>query len=124
MPQAPIIIPLIITGLFFGSLLKHRAKSISKKSVAIASVAAGLLNGVHAYLLDIMSPQPTTTFTTRASFALQPAATVPFVISAIGVGILIVLLVIGVAAIYRRFSRGTEEEEPVTEEKPADETLG
>jgi hypothetical protein len=123
MPQAPIIIPLIITGVFFGSLLKHRAKSISKKSVALASVAAGLLNGVHAYLLDTMSPQPTTTFTTRASFAFQPAATVPFVISAIGVGILIVLLVIGVAAIYRKLSRGREEE-PVTEEKPTDETLG
>jgi hypothetical protein len=128
MPQAPIVIPLIITGLLFGSLLKQQRKSFSKKSVAIASVSAGLLNGVHAYLLDILTPQPTipTTFANRAGFALRATATatIPFVVSAIAVGILIVLVVVVVAAIFGRFSRGTAEEEPVPEEKVSEEILG
>jgi hypothetical protein len=123
MPQAPIIIPLIITGLFFGNLLKSPGKKISKKSVAIPAIAAGLLNGVHAYLLDIMTPQVTTNTFTGGTFTLRPTLTIPFVISGIGIGILIILLVVAVAIIFRKFSRGAVEE-PVLEDKTSDETLG
>ncbi len=137
MPQEPIIIPLIIVGLLVGGLLKHPRKSISKKSLAVAAIFSGLLNGLNAYLLDILSPTPTTnfptggvgfqtggttTFTARA-FALRATPIIPFTILSILVGILIVLLVVGIAVLYRRMS-GAPEEEPVAEEKATDELLG
>ncbi len=120
MPNAPIIIPLIVAGVLFGSSLKQHGKLTSKKSLAIATIASGLLNGAHAYLLDLMTPQPTTTFA-RASFTFRPTSTISFVISSIVIGMLIVLFVVVVAAVYSRSARKTEA--IGLEEKSADETL-
>ena len=59
MPQLPIIIPLIIIGITFGSLLKSEKPNISLKRITVWSLVAGLLNAVNAYAVYLLTPQPT-----------------------------------------------------------------
>ena len=56
MPQIPIILPMIILGLVVGSILKSQSPKISRKKLASASLGAGLLNSIHAYLLYLLTP--------------------------------------------------------------------
>lgn len=51
MPQIPILVPLIVVGLVLGAILKSKSPKISRKKLASASLVAGLLNSIHAYLL-------------------------------------------------------------------------
>jgi Trk-type K+ transport system membrane component len=123
MPQLPLIIPIIVTGLLVGSALKNRDQRISRKRLGAVSVLSGVLNGAQAYLVTFISPQTTftrpTTFTGQATF-FQTSATVAasfrqtselvFAISSVLLGILIPLVIVGIALVL---SRGSREEEDV-----------
>jgi len=128
MPQIPIIVPLIVVGLAVGSTIKSKGPRISKKKLASASLAAGLLNSIHAYLLYLLAPVqiptsvtgiPTTGPTALTGFA--PTSEVPFVVASFLAAFLMVLLVLGVAMAYARVGRGEElrEAAEVTSEEGA-----
>jgi hypothetical protein len=126
MPQIPIIVPLIVVGLVVGSILKSKSPKISRKRLASASLVAGLLNSIHAYLLYLLTPTGT-----AASFGgartgapsiggLASTSEGAFVASSFLAAFLIVLLVIGIAMAYVRIRRGEELEAPelAAEEEP------
>ena len=119
MPQLPVLIPIIVTGLLVGSVMRSAGARISKKRLAVASVISGLLNGGQAYLVNLLAPQPTSTFfRTTVSAAVQQASEMVFIISSILVGILIPLAIVGIAMIYAHFRKGEEDvdvEESISE---------
>ena len=114
MPQIPIIVPLIVVGLVVGSMLKSKSPKISRKRLASASLVAGLLNSIHAYLLYLLTPTRTAYSATGAPTGgppLQGLASTSvgaFVASSFLAAFLIVLLVIGIAMAYVRIRRGEE----------------
>ncbi len=63
MPQPPIVLPIIITGLTLGSILASQAKTISKKRFAGISLISGLLNS--AYAVCTIHVKSTANFLTR-----------------------------------------------------------
>jgi hypothetical protein len=113
MPQIPIIIPVIVAGIAVGSVIKSQTR-ISRRKLMSASLVAGLLNAINAYVVDSLSPQQTFA---RASFSAAQAAnfSVPqtswtvFVVASFIGGFLIVLGVLGIAMIYARKGEGAEE---------------
>ena len=120
MPQIPIIVPLIVVGLVVGSILKSKSPMISKKKFASASVVAGLLNSIYAYLLYLLTTAQTATGFTRTA-SLAPTSEGAFVVASFLAAFLIVLLVLGVAMAYVRTRRGEELEEfpeQASEEEP------
>ncbi len=128
MPQIPIIVPLIVLGLVVGSIVKSKSPRISKKKLVSASLAAGLLNSIHAYLLYLLAPAqiptrvtgiPTTGPTALEGFA--STSEVSFVVASFLAAFLMVLLVLGVAMAYARVGRGEElrEAAEVTSEEEA-----
>jgi Na+-translocating ferredoxin:NAD+ oxidoreductase RnfE subunit len=119
MPQLPIIIPIIVTGLIVGSAIK--SSGFSKKRLGLVSVLSGLLNGAEAYLVNYLMPQPTVrtgtfpgggSFTGAGTFtgaaALRQTSVLTFTVSSVLVGILIPLFIVGIGMIYAR-SRKSEE---------------
>jgi len=128
MPQAPMIIPIIIAGLTFGSLLVSKKRTLSKKKLFGISALSGVLNLGNAYLVYQLLPPPT--FTRASSQFSQFRATganteSSFYVLSFLVGFLIVLAVLGIALIYARFrghKAGEEEEETKLEDE--EETLG
>jgi hypothetical protein len=123
MPQIPIIVPLIVVGLVVGSIVKSKSPGISKKKLASASLVAGLLNSIHAYLLYLLAPAQTATRVTGAARTASLASTSEeaFVAASFLAGFLIVLLVLGIAMAYVRIRRGeelAEVPELATEEEP------
>ena len=128
MPQIPIIVPLIVVGLVVGSTIRSKSPRISKKKLMSASLAAGVLNSIHAYLPYLLVPAqiPTglTGIPTTAPTALQGFAStseVSFLVASFLAAFLMVLLVLGVAMAYARVGRGEELEEAaeVTSEEEA-----
>jgi hypothetical protein len=126
MPQLPVLIPIIVTGLLVGSVMTHEGRGISKKRFAVASVLSGLLNGGQAYLVNLLTPQPTsfirtgvTIGTAGPGFAVaRQGSELVFIISSFLVGILIPLAVVGIAKLYAHFRKGEEDvevEEPISE---------
>jgi len=117
MPQLPIIIPIIVTGLLVGSVLRNPGRGISKRKLGGASVLSGVLNGVGAYVVNLLMPQPTT-FVFRggatANFtgfaAVRQNSELVFYISSIVVGILIPLVIVGIAMLRTRGGQGGGEE--------------
>jgi len=113
MPQIPIIVPLIVVGLVVGSMLKSKSPKISRKRLASASLVAGLLNSIHAYLLYLLTPTRTAYSATGAPTGGPPlqglaSTSGAFVASSFLAAFLIVLLVIGIAMAYVRIRRGEE----------------
>ncbi len=114
MPQIPIIVPLIVVGLVVGSMLKSKSPKVSRKRLASASLVAGLLNSIHAYLLYLLTPTRTAVSDTgvpTGGSPLQGLASTSvgaFVASSFLAAFLIVLLVIGIALAYVRIRRGEE----------------
>jgi hypothetical protein len=114
MPQIPIIVPLIVVGLVVGSMLKSKSPKISRKRLASASLVAGLLNSIHAYLLYLLTPTRTAASATGAPTGAPPMAGLAttsegaFVASSFLAAFLIVLLVLGIALAYVRIRRGEE----------------
>ena len=111
MPQLPIILPVIITGVLVGSLLKSNKPRVPLKKVTAWALVAGVLNGVFAYGEYLLTPQPTFTF--RATSFVTQISDVAFTIGSFLTGFLIVIAVFGAAAIYLRLrGAGSETEEP------------
>jgi hypothetical protein len=114
MPQIPIIVPLIVVGLVVGSILKSKSPKISRRRLASASLVAGLLNSIHAYLLYLLTPTRTAASATgvpTGGLPLQGLVSTSvgaFVASSFLAAFLIVLLVIGIAMAYVRIRRGEE----------------
>ena len=135
MPTAPIIIPLIVSGLMLGSLLASGQRRLSKKRILGVSVITGLLNTANAYLVYTLFP-PTFTRFGGGAFAggtLTGAATGSFQFRGAGAGatsegsflllsfitgVVIVLAVVGIALLYARHKSQQPEEE--TEETKAE----
>ena len=106
MPEIPIIIPVIVAGLAVGSVIKSKSPRISKKKLASASLAAGFLNAVHAYLLYLFAGR-----LSSQNLYILPASEFAFVIASLLAGFLIVFAILGIAIIYARIRRGGELEE-------------
>jgi hypothetical protein len=115
MPQLPLIVPIIVTGVLVGSLMKSKTQHLSKKRLVSSSLISGVLNGAYAYAVYLLTPQTTfTRFTgsaaATAAAAFRPASDIVFIISSFVAGVLFVLTVIGIAMVYARFFRGGGEE--------------
>ncbi|HXZ90619.1 MAG TPA: hypothetical protein VEG61_06125 [Candidatus Dormibacteraeota bacterium] len=106
MPQLPVIIPLIIIGISFGSLLKSEKPNISLKRITVWSLVAGLLNAVNAYAVYLLTPQPTFGGGTFAgsTFARSAAATsdISFTVASFLAGFIIVAAVFVIARVVSR----------------------
>lgn len=114
MPQLPVLIPIIVTGLLVGSVMRSGGRGISKRRLAGASVLSGLLNGGQAYVVNLLTPQPTSTFFGAAvPAAVRQTSELVFTISSILAGIFIPLAIVGIAMLYARSRGGAEEEESV-----------
>jgi H+/Cl- antiporter ClcA len=114
MPQVPVIIPVIVTGLVVGWAMKSKTRRISKKRLMSASLLAGALNVAYVYLLQLLMPEVFSLgFSSRPSQAasqLQVPATseLVFMVSCFLTGFLIVLVVLGIAMVYARTRKGEE----------------
>jgi len=107
-------------------------KKIRKKKLLIASLVSGLLNAGYGYVLYLVAPPPTFTYrggTGGAGFtgggagaAARAAASsggeLVFVISSFLAGFLLVLVTIGIALVYARYRKKSDEE---PEESPEPE---
>jgi len=114
MPEIPIIIPVIVAGLAVGSVIKSKSPRISKKKFASASLVAGSLNAVYAYLVYMFTPRvtfPTGTTLPRGSLTSTSTSELPFVGASFLTGFLIVSAILGIAIVYARIHRGGELEE-------------
>jgi len=129
MPQIPVMIPLIVVGLVVGSILKSKSSKISKKKLASASLVAGLLNSVYAYLLYSLVPTQTTIRTTGLPSGTPlvggfgSASLEAFLGASFLAAFLIVLLVLGIAMAYVRIRRGEEVEEVPEQDSEEEPTL-
>jgi len=100
-------------------------KKILKKKLLIASLVSGLLNAVYGYVLYLVAPPPTftfrggtggggATFTGTGGAAGRAAASgggeLVFVISSFLAGFLLVLATIGIALVYARYRKKSDEE--------------
>lgn len=114
MPQVPVIIPVIVTGLVVGWAMKSKTPRISKKMLMSASLVAGVLNVAYVYSLQLLMPQVFSPgFPSRLSQAVSSsefAATsqLTFMVSSFLAGFLIVLAVLGIAMAYARRRKGEE----------------
>ena len=139
MPQIPVLIPIIVTGLLVGSVMINR--KITKKRLGVVSLLSGVLNGAQAYLGNLLlptgrgggaaffpgggggagfTPPPGVTFTARNAAAGAGAQTteLAYTLTSIVVGILIPLVILGIG-LFRARSKGGEEE--VAPEEETDE---
>lgn len=110
MPQVPIIVPVVITGIVLGTIIKNQKPWISKRKLTGAAVVSGLLNSVYAYVEYLLTPQQVTF---RGLTIARPAGSeYGFVIASFLAGFLIVIAVIGIGLLYARFRKSeiTEEE--------------
>jgi Trk-type K+ transport system membrane component len=134
MPQPPIVLPIIITGLTLGSILASQAKTISKKKFAAIALLSGLLNSAYAFLLYTLSPPPTfsragftgSTGYTGAQFRVQTGSETSFIISSFITGLIFFIAVCGIALVYARFrgKKDHEEDEVEDEKEDSDDDLG
>jgi hypothetical protein len=107
MPQLPVIIPLIIIGFLFGSLLKSEKPKMSLRRVMIWSLVAGLLNAINAYAVYLLTPQPTFG---GATFARTTTTTyIPFTAASFLAGFIIVAAVFAIARVVGRGHQGGAE---------------
>ena len=140
MPTIPTVIPLVVAGLTLGSLLVSGKLKISKKKLLGVSLVSGILNAANAFITYTLFPPTSfsrfgggnfgggtfagTTFTGSSSFQFRGAAGATsessFVVSSFVTGLLIVVVVVGVALLYVRYKGGHAEEE-AGETKPEEE---
>ncbi|MGD0421902.1 MAG: hypothetical protein ABSA92_00435 [Candidatus Bathyarchaeia archaeon] len=131
MPQPPIVLPIIITGLTLGSILASQAKTISKKKFAAIALLSGLLNSAYAFLLYTLSPPPTfsragftgSTGYTGAQFRVQTGSETSFIISSFITGLIFFIAVCGIALAYAKFrgKKDKEEGEELGDDKDGNE---
>ena len=126
MPQAPIIIPIIIAGVTLGSLLASQKRTLSKKRLAGLSLLSGILNFGNAFLVYQLAPPPTFTLTgatqvTQFRAAASAGSEYTFFVSSFLVGVLVPLAIIGIALLYARHKAGKpseDEELKLEDEEP------
>ncbi len=129
MPQIPVMIPLIVVGLVVGSILKSKSPKVSKRKLASASLVAGLLNSVYAYLLYSLVPTQTSTRATGIPTGAPPVggfgatSLEAFLVASFLAAFLMVLLVFGIALAYVRIRRGEEVEEVPEQDSEEEPTL-
>jgi len=139
MPTAPTVIPLIVAGLMLGSMLVTQKTKVTKKKLLGASLLAGLLNAVNAYAVYLLFPATTSRFgggnfgggnfgggtgSGASSFcsanpgvctggrgALGATSVGSFLLLSFITGLLIVIVVVGVALLYVRYKTPKTEEE-------------
>ena len=129
MPTTPTVIPLIVAGLMLGSLLVSEKRKVSKKKLLGISLLGGLLNAANAFIVYTLFP-PTTfsrfgagnfgggafaggSFTGASTFQFRGATSEgSFILLSFITGLLIVIVVVGVALLYVRYKGGHTEEEP------------
>jgi len=120
MPQLPIVLPLIITGLTLGSVLVSKSRAISKRKLAGVSSISGLLNSAYAYVYYEVNPPPT--FSRGGTLVrFQSLSETDFVISSFIIGFIFVIAVCGIALAYARFRGKKEMEEKDLEDEVEDE---
>ena len=120
MPQAPIIIPIIITGILVGTIAASKGTMVKRKKLLLASLLSGILNVVNAYLLILLTPARSfpSQFTGTAQSAYRyrggggANSQLLLLISSFLVGFLIPLAVIGIGMLYarRKAGKGVDEE--------------
>jgi uncharacterized membrane protein len=129
MPTAPTVIPLIVAGLVLGSLLVSKKRNMSKKKLLGVSLLGGLLNAANAFIVYTLFP-PTSfsrfgggnfaggtftggTFTGSSTFRGAGGASSEgsFLLLSFISGLLIVIVVVGVALAYVRYKSPKDEEQ-------------
>jgi hypothetical protein len=121
-PTVPIIIPVIVLGILVGSMMKSAKKNMSKKKLLLAGLLAGGLNAGYSYAVEMITPRPTlpTGFTLNRTFTVSVG--LGFYAASFLVGLILILAVFGIAAVYLRI-RGRGEAEEVTEEPELEKEL-
>jgi hypothetical protein len=143
MPTTPTVIPLIVAGLMLGSMLLSEKRKVSRKKLLGVSFLGGLLNAANAFIVYTLFP-PTAfsrfgggnfaggtfagaTFTGSSSFQFREAvgasSETSFILLSFITGLLIVIVVVGVALIYVRYKGGHMEEELGEGKQEAQEEL-
>ena len=132
MPIIPTVVPLIVSGLMLGSLLVSGKRKLSKKKLLIGSLVGGLLNAANAFIVYTLFPPPTfsrfgggnfgggtfagATFTGASTFQFRGGgganSETSFLLLSFITGLLIVIVVVGVALLYVRYKGGHMEEGP------------
>jgi hypothetical protein len=132
MPQAPIIIPIIITGLLVGTIAASKGEMIKRKKLLSISLLSGILNVANAYLLILLAParsayqgqfqgqfQSQSTTTGQSTFRYRGGGgnyQLLLLVSSFIVGFLIPLAIIGIGMLYAKrkagksFDEGGEDE--------------
>jgi hypothetical protein len=114
MPTVPIIIPIIVVGILVGSIMKTGKKSMSKKKLLLAGLVTGGLNAAYSYVLEMITPRTTlptgTGFTANRAFSVSVG--LGFYIASFLVGLVLILAVFVIAAVYLRVRGGGEPETP------------
>jgi hypothetical protein len=129
MPQIPIIVPLIVVGLVVGSILKSKSPRISRRRLVSASLVAGLLNSIHAYLLYSLTSTRSAASVTGVPTGGPPmqglASTSEggFIAGSFLSAFLMVLLVLGIAMAYVRIRRSEELDESPEQISEAEPTI-
>jgi RsiW-degrading membrane proteinase PrsW (M82 family) len=104
MPTIPMIVPLLVTGVLFGYILRTKKTNVGRKLTALGCLLGGVGNAVNGAILYLFQSQATTG-PSIPSFARQTAPTqspVSFLILSFVVGALIVLLVLVPAVLVQR----------------------
>jgi predicted permease len=118
MPQLPIIIPIIVIGILIGRLQKSKTPKVSWRRLALWALVAGALNAANAYVVYILTPQPTFRGAATGTFVRTATTSeIGFTTASFLAGFLIVAAVFAIAAAYGRVRKGDSEleEEPEPE---------
>lgn len=99
MPQISIIIPLLVVGILFGSIIRSGKKNFPRKSILVAALLSAGLNVTYPYVV---------------AMATAAVVDVGFYIASFLAGLVFVLSVFAVAAVYSRV-RGQGEFAPPQE---------
>jgi len=123
MPTVPIIIPVIVLGILVGSWIKSGKKKLSKKRLLVAGLLAGAFNAGYSYVLEMITPRPTlptgfTGFTANRTFSVSLG--LGFYTASFLVGLVLILAVFAIAAVFLRIRGGGESEE-ISEEPEIEE---
>jgi hypothetical protein len=118
MPQAPIIIPIIITGILVGTIAASKGEMVKRKKLLLSSLLSGILNVANAYLLILLTParsgysggysgQYSGQFSGTAQSAYRyrgggANSQLLLIVSSFVVGFLLPLVIIGIGMLYAR----------------------
>ena len=95
MPTIPMIVPLLVTGILFGYILRTKKTNVGRKLTALGCLLGGVGNAVNGAILYLFQSQATTG-PSIPPFVRQASAQTPvsFLILSFVAGALIVLLVL------------------------------